>query len=249
MYSLFLDEEGYKPSSNHYVLGGCIALNEDIKEINKTITDLKKFLYSSAYIDLKKLSDPTKKTLVIEKNIKVEFDDYRLKDLLDEIFNKIDEYDFEFISTIIYKKGWYEKNFYPNDAYYIAYKSILKRYDDFLNLKDISGNMVIRINDDHLKSNLETAHGLFVKEYDEFKNIKKITDSFHFSFSYNTNLIQLAYLFVKSCFNLFEKKSNICFHKFFPYIYAKNGIVKKYGIELFPLRYLKQTLLYNYLTA
>ena len=91
MYSLFLDEEGHLPSSKHYILGGCIVLNEDIKEINKVITDLKKYLYSSAYIDLKQLSDPNKKTMVVEKNANVWFDNYRLKDLFDDVFKSIDK--------------------------------------------------------------------------------------------------------------------------------------------------------------
>jgi hypothetical protein len=246
MYSLFLEEEGYSPSFKHYILGGCIVPFENVRKINTKITDLKKFLYSSAYIDLIQIANPDKKTIVIDKNVKYEIENYRLKDILNEIFKAVNNNELFFLSSIVEKEKWYEKNFYPDDMYYIAYYSIIKRFNDFLDKYNLPGNMIIRDDNYHLKTNLETAHHSVV-ENDDFKKINNIIDSFHFLYSYNTNLIQLAYLFVKSCLNLLENNVDICFKKFLPFIYAKDNNIKDIGIEVIPSYYYKKTKLNDYI--
>jgi len=234
MYNLYLEEEGFQPSSKYYILGGCILNSKFIDYINREITQKKSFIYSTPYINLKDLANPNKKIIVYEgKNIH-HFDNFTLLEIFKDLPNIMKETDIKLISTIIDKKRWNETNEYPNDFYYVAYKSLIKRFDNFLSEYKCEGNMIIDYNNLHLRVNMETAHGVFVDKFKEFNTIRNITDSFHFLFSPNTNLSQLAYIFVKSIFNLFENNKDDCFNDFFPFILSKYSKIINFGIEVYP---------------
>lgn len=234
MYNLYLEEEGFLPSSKYYVLGGCILNSKFIDYTNREITQKKNYIYSTPFINLKDLANPNKKIIVYDgKNIR-HFDSFTLLNILKDLPNIMKGTDIKLISTIVDKKRWNDINEYPNDFYYIAYKSLIKRFDNFLSEYECEGNMIIDYDRLHLRVNMETAHGAFVDKFKEFDTIKNITDSFHFLFSPNTNLSQLAYIFVKSIFNLFENNKDDCFNDFFPFILNKNGKTFNFGIEVYP---------------
>ncbi|MFW6047615.1 MAG: DUF3800 domain-containing protein, partial [Candidatus Woesearchaeota archaeon] len=152
MYFLYLDEAGTTEKCNNFVLGGAIISTNDWKRINDEITHLKKEYFGTVYADLKVLRRCNNKK-VDEKNKNYFYDmsDEKRKEFSQKLFNILLHSSFTYVASIINKPAHDSKYVSPTNPYYLSYKFLIERFDNFLISQNANGMIHIEFSNKNLK--------------------------------------------------------------------------------------------------